>query len=244
MARQKDPNRWMRHLATPIYIKNVIDETTTRTGLQLVHQSSVYEPSEYTYRSTMLVFTVPRACGVVCATLDESKHHTMGNVTSYWEINLHAKLQPNLLARRTYCRGFESDELYEDYDPQLLRPEYWDGLPNYMAYGRSVSGLKFSLSAWGNMELNANLTERERTGHKNPTNVAYAIMALLSKVQCYIAPVGHFANLDIEFWPPTHGREDGKAKQQELWQNCPEESWDMLARLAPDEVAKFRAKMR
>lgn len=244
MARQKDPNRWMRHLATPVYIKNISDETTTRTGLQLVHQSSVRGPSKYTYLSTMLVFTVPRACGVICATLYESKHHTMGNVTSYWEINLHAKLQPNLLARRMYCRGFESDEPYEDYDPRLFSFEYWSDLPNYMAYGRSGSGMKFNLNAHEGTELRASLTEWPRTGHKYPTNVTYAIMALLGKVQCYIAPVGHFANLGIEFWPPTHGREDDKAKQQELWQNCTEQGWQMLTRLAPDEVAKFRAKLQ
>lgn len=241
MARQKDPNRWMRHLAPSVYAKNVIDETTARTGLQLVHQDSVYEPSAYTYRSTMLVFTVPRACGVICAVLNESKHHSAGTVVSYWEINLHAKLQPNLLARRTY---FESDKPHEDYDPRLLRSEYWNGLPNYMSYGRFNSGMRFNLGAWGNMELSVSLTEQERIGHKDPTNVAYAIMSLLGKVQCYIAPVDYFANLDIEFWPPTHGHEDGRAKQRELWQGCTEEGWEMLARLAPDEVAKFRAKMQ
>lgn len=255
MARQSNPDRWKKHLATPAYVQNVIDQVTTRAGLQLLHHGKVCELSRHTYCSTMLVFEIPRACGVVYAILDEAKHNTVGRTTSAWEIGLRTRLSPTLLPRRTYSKNRGPDEpdyAYEDYAPQLFRGEYWRDLPHFMpAPGRPIgSGMEFRLvnASATDMELGAALSEDRRIGHKEPISVAYAVMSLLDKVRCYIAPAPPSENLttrlDIEFWPPTCGHEKYRDKQKELWQNCSEEAWQKLSRLAPDEIAKFRANMR
>jgi hypothetical protein len=204
----------------------------------------------------MLIFEVPQACGVVYAILNEGKHYTAGHVMSNWELGLSAKLSSSLLPRRTYIKSHygtdEPDYIYDDYAPRLFRGEYWRDLPHFMPTpGRSIgSGMEFRLanSCAAEMRLSATLTEDLRIRHKAPINVAYAIIALLDKVHCYIAPAPSSESLtewlDIKFWPPTCGHDEYLDKQRELWKDCPEEVWQRLSKLSPNEIAKFRDKMR